>query len=138
MLFYPMQIFSKGLEIPCLRTAVKAGSPSSTDNIWSQEIDLNEQIIQNREATFLARVVGSSMESTLFDGDILVVDRSLDSTHGDIVVAIVEGEFTVKRLIIHEDSMMLYADNPIYPPIVLQEGMNFWVWGVVTHAIRKT
>lgn len=85
----------------------------------------------------MARVEGDSMMDTLYDGDLLVIDRSLQAKHDDIVVAILDGEFTIKRLLKEGGRVILFPDNTIYPAIELNKEMNFLVWGVVTYSIKQ-
>lgn len=136
MIFLPIKLFKK-LKVPLYLSVLKAGFPSPADDFLDKEIDLNDYLIQNKDATFLARVEGDSMEDTLFNGDILVIDRSLQPSNNDVIVAILDGEFTVKRYLTQKGKIILHADNPTYPPIALHEGIVFRVWGVVTHSIRN-
>lgn len=99
-----------------------------------QALDLNAHLVRHPAATFFVRVSGNSMEGAhIFSGDILVVDRALEATHGKIVVAIVDGEFTVKRLVKRKGKILLVAENEAYPPIT----SRFEVWGVVTYVIHE-
>lgn len=121
-------------ETPLVLSSVSAGFTSPAEDTVDQALDLNAHLVKHPAATFFIRVNGSSMEgANIFSGDILVVDRSLEAANGKIVVAIVEGEFTVKRLIKRKGKIQLVAENPAYPPI---EGA-FEVWGVVTYIIHS-
>lgn len=119
-------------------SSVKAGFPSPADDYLEQQLDLNEHLIQHPAATFFVRVDGESMKGAgIHRGDILIVDRSLETTSGRIVIAVINGEFTVKRLRIENGSIQLEADNPHYPPIRIQNDWDFQVWGVVTYIIHQ-
>ncbi|MFI5334352.1 MAG: LexA family protein [Chlamydiales bacterium] len=120
-------------EIPLASSSVSAGFTSPAEDTVDQTLDLNAHLVRHPAATFFVRVSGNSMEgANIFSGDILVVDRSLQATSGKIVVAIVENEFTVKRLVKSKGKTLLVAENPAYPPIE----NNFEVWGVVTYIIH--
>jgi DNA polymerase V len=117
---------------------VRAGFPSPAADHSHKRIDLNDHLVRNREATFLFRVRGDSMTGAgIYDGDTLVIDRSLDARHHHIVLAVVNQEFTVKRLYRRGGVVKLLAENPIYPPRLIKEEDDFIVWGVVTHNIHK-
>lgn len=118
--------------------ALSAGFPSPADDHASRRIDLNKVLIQHPQATFLMRVRGASMrEAGIDEGDTLIVDRALKAAHGRVVVAVVDGDFTVKRLWKRGDNVKLQAANPAYPDIVPREGQTVEVWGVVTHVIKS-
>lgn len=126
------------LKIPCFSSHVPAGFPSPADDYLDSPIDLNEEIIKNSAATFFVKSCGDSMKGAgIFDGDLIVIDRSITATHGMIILAIVDGEFTIKRLSKRINGIFLLPENPNYRPIAIKEGMDFEVWGVVTHTIHK-
>ena len=117
---------------------VPAGFPSPAADHTRKTLDLNEHLIRNREATFIFRVKGDSMIGIgIYDGDELIVDRSIDPKHGNIVLAVLNNEFTVKRLHRRGGVIKLIAENPIYPPIVVREGEELVIWGVVTRNLHK-
>ncbi len=123
---------------PLLLSRVPAGFPSPAEDYVEGALDLNEHLIAHREATFFVRVKGQSMTGAgIQDGDLLVVDRALEAGHGDIVVAVVDGELTVKRLWRRGARVRLLAENPAYAPIDLKDGQELAVWGVVTNIIRS-
>jgi len=124
------------LALPLYLCRVPAGFPSPASDYVEQEIDLGE-LVRNRLATFCARVEGDSMEATLRDGDLLVVDRSLEPRHGDVIVACVEGDLTVKRLLTEGGRYFLSADNPAYPRLELDGDCDSVIWGVVTYSVRR-
>jgi DNA polymerase V len=121
---------------PLMLDGVRAGFPSPAADYIERRIDLNEELITNPTATFFMRVKGDSMEGAgIRDGATLVVDRSLEARDGDTVVAVVEGDLTVKRLRRERDGCWLEAANPAYRPIKLGAEDN--VWGVVTAVINQ-
>ena len=126
------------LPLPLYTTSVQAGFPSPAEDYLDKTLDLNELLISHPAATFFVRVAGDSMKNAgIFSGDTLVVDRSLQPSDNRIVVAILNGEFTVKRLKIHPDGISLLPENPAYPILEVKEGCDFQVWGVVTYVIHK-
>jgi DNA polymerase V len=126
------------LRLPLFLTPVKAGFPSPADDFMERALDLNEHLIQHPAATFFVRVDGDSMTGAgMTRGDILIVDRSLEARDGCIVIAVINGEFTVKRLRMDNGGIQLEADHPRYPPIRIQKEWDFQIWGVVTYTIHK-
>jgi DNA polymerase V len=126
------------LELPLYSTPVRAGFPSPADDHLDKKIDLNEYMIQNPSSTFFVRVQGDSMQDcNINDGDLLVVDKALEPHNGDIIVGIVNGEFTVKCLSKKGKQVFLQPANARYAPIEITEGMDFMVWGVVIYTIHK-
>jgi DNA polymerase V len=125
------------LKRPLYLSRVAAGFPSPADDHVEKHLDLNEHLIKHKDATFFVRVQGDSMIGAgIFDNDMLVVDRALKADVGRIVIAAVNGELTVKRLMRKDDKVWLVAENPAYAPIEMKEGMEFVIWGVVTNAIH--
>lgn len=123
---------------PLFLSRVPAGFPSPADDYVEGALDLNEHLIAHREATFFVRVKGHSMTGAgIRDGDLLVVDRSLEPASGDIVVAVVDGELTVKRLWRRAGRVRLLAEHPGFAPIEFREGQELTVWGVVTSVIHR-
>ena len=117
---------------------VPAGFPSPAADHTQERIDLNKQLIRNKEATYIFRVKGGSMTGAgIYEGDALLVDRSMDPKHNNIVIAQLNNEFTVKRLYRRGGVVKLIAENPIYPPRLIKEEDDFIVWGVVTNNIHK-
>lgn len=116
---------------------VCAGFPSPADDFAAKRIDLTEQLIQHPQATYLLKASGLSMvDAGIGDGDMLVVDKAIASRHGHIVVAVVDGEFTVKTLYKRGGRIKLLPANPTFPAIVPREGQTIEVWGVVRHCIK--
>ena len=129
---------SQDLELPLFDTKVQAGFPSPAEDHLEQRLDLNSLVIENPSATFFVRVAGESMKDIgITDGDILVVDRSIESWENRIVVAVIDSEFTIKRFTSRNETVILEAENPDYPPIRITEEMDFFVWGVVCWTLKK-
>ena len=102
------------------------------------KLDLNEYLVRNQPATFLVKVQGTSMENAgILDGDILVVDRSLEPSSGKIVIGVIDGEFTVKRIEIRAGRLFLLPENDSFKPMEITPDMDFKIWGIVTFAIHK-
>lgn len=117
---------------------VQAGFPSPAEDFAAKRIDLNSEIIVHPQATFLMRAAGPSMvEFGIGDRDLLVVDRAIRPRHGLIVVAVIDGEFTVKQLYSRAGRVKLRAGNPTYPDIVPHDAQELVIWGVVTNVIKQ-
>lgn len=126
----------KGKKVPAY-LGVAAGFPSPADDFLEDKLDLNEKLIRHPAATFFVRVAGNSMiKAGIHSGDLLIVDRSLEPKHGNIVVAIIEGEFTVKRISKKGEQIYLMPENPRFKPIQITNDSNFQVWGIVTNVIH--
>lgn len=120
-----------------VKTANATGFGAAADDYAERGIDLNEQLIRNKPATFFFRMKGDAMrEAGIFDGDILIVDRSLKLQNGKVIVAILNGELLVRRFHKNFSSAFLIAENSRYKNINLAEFTNFSVWGVVVYAIH--
>lgn len=116
---------------------VQCGFPSPAEDVAMERVDLNKVLIKHPQATFLMRVRGDSMrEAGIDDGDVVLVDRAIKASHGHVVVAVVDGEFTVKRLWQRGRNVKLQPANPTYPDILPRDGQTLEVWGVVTNAIK--
>lgn len=123
---------------PLLLSRVAAGFPSPAEDYVEGSLDLNEHLIRHPEATFFVRVQGHSMSGAgIFEGDLLVVDRAVTAASGDIVIAVVDGELTVKRLWQRGASVRLLPENPAFAAIELHDGQELTVWGVVTGVVRR-
>ena len=124
--------------LPLASYAVRAGFPSPAEDFLVQRIDLLRELVKHPQATFLVRVAGDSMrELGIFDGDTLVVDKAIKERHGHIVIAVVDGEFTCKKLHSLRGRVRLQAGNPTFPDIVPREGQTIEIWGVVTTSIKQ-
>jgi DNA polymerase V len=117
--------------------AVKAGFPSPASDFLRETIDLNKYVTAHPDATYYARVDGSSMSNEFEDGDLLVIDRSIPYADGRVVVCFVDGEFTVKRVKIQKDKCLLIPTNTDFPVLEIKEGQELQIWGVVSHVIKK-
>ncbi|WP_159123067.1 LexA family protein [Acinetobacter variabilis] len=125
------------MHIPLASEKVAAGFPSPAQDYVDKTLDMNEHLIQNEAATFIVKVASLSMRDAGIDiDDELVVDRSIEAKHEDIVIALIDNEFTVKRLMIEADSRWLKAENPDFSDIHLQDGQEMVIWGVVTFVIK--
>lgn len=123
---------------PLFSHSIPAGFPSPADDYVSEALDLNEHLIAHKEATFFLRAKGHSMTGAgIQDGDLLIVDRSLTPAHRSVVIAVVDGEFTVKRLYKRGSKVRLLAENPEFAPIDFNEGQELQIWGVVTSVIHR-
>jgi len=130
-------IQNKFYRLPFYQTSISAGFPSPADDDLEDTLDLNEMLIKHPSATFFLRVSGNSMiNAGIHPNDILIVDRSLEPTSGRIVIASVNGELTVKRLIKENNRVWLVAENENYPSIHITEAVDFRVWGVVINVIH--
>ena len=117
---------------------ISAGFPSPAEDFTDLSISLDKHLIQNPASTFMAYANGDSMvRGGIHHGDILIIDRSLDARDGDIVIALLHGEFTVKQISINKGIFFLVPQNPKYSPVKIRSEMEFEVWGVVTSSIRK-
>ena len=125
--------------VPYILSRISAGFPSPADDYIENNLSISELLIKNQLSTFLMKASGESMiEAGINDGDVLVVDRSLEARSRDIVIAIFEGNLTVKRLIIKVDgSAILKSENPLYKNILISEYTELEIWGVVTSAIHQ-
>lgn len=122
-------------EVP---TANATGFGAAADDYMERGIDLNEQLIRNKPATFFFRMNSDAMtDAGIFSGDVLIVDRSIKAVNGKIIVAILNGELLVRRLQIHIKGITLVAENKKYGSIQVDEFSNYAAWGVVIHSIRN-
>ena len=126
------------LKIPLFESGVSAGFPSPADDYMDLPIDLNEFLIKHPAATFYVRVKGNSMEGAgIRNGDLLIVDRAEEPRNKSIVLGVINGEFTVKRIKKKGSDLYLMPDNPEFKPIKIDNNMDFQVWGVVTYVVHK-
>lgn len=128
-------LFHEG--IPLYLTPIAAGFPSPAEDYVEKRLDLQEYLIRNPLSTFFLRARGDSMQGAgIYDGDLLIVDRSQEASHNRVVIAAVEGELTVKRLIRRGGRVLLAPENPDYPEIDITEREYVHIWGVVVHAVH--
>jgi DNA polymerase V len=126
------------LRLPLVSATVEAGFPSPADDHLERALDLNEELVRNPAATFFVRVKGESMrDAGIRSGDILVVDRSVSPADRQIVVAMIDGEFTVKRFRKQNGRITLEAENPSFSPIDVGEDQELTIWGAVTYVIHQ-
>ena len=124
--------------VPFVLSRLHAGFPSPADDYAESMLDLNALVIEHPEATFYVRVSGDSMhDAGIHTGDILVVDRAITPADRAIIVALIDGEFTVKRLSLQDDQITLLPANPRYQPLPIRNTMDFQVWGVATYCLHK-
>lgn len=123
---------------PLYLERISAGFPSPADDYIETALDLNTYLVRNPAATFMVKVSGDSMTGAgINDGDILVVDRSAEPAHGRIVVAVLDGELTVKRLVRKDGLIRLAPENPRYKPITVAAEQDLHIWGVVSGVVRR-
>ncbi|CAN1211969.1 translesion error-prone DNA polymerase V autoproteolytic subunit [Tumidithrix helvetica PCC 7403] len=123
--------------LPLYMNPVSAGSPAFTEDYVEGKLDLNRHLVRHPTATFIVRVTGDSMiDAGIHPGDMLIVDRSLEAADGKVVIAVVDGELTVKRISIDANRLFLLPHNTNYQPLKILPEMDFFVWGVVTNVIH--
>ncbi|WP_417853812.1 LexA family protein [Xanthomarina gelatinilytica] len=129
---------SSELELPYVVNGISAGFPSPADDFLDINIDLNKHLIKNPSTTFYGRVKGDSMKDAgIHDGDLLIIDKSLEPTNNKIAVCFIDGEFTVKRISIEKDVVWLIAENKNYEPIKVTKDNDLVIWGIVTTVIKQ-
>jgi DNA polymerase V len=126
------------LELPYIEGGISAGFPSPALDFIDLSIDLNKHLIKHPSATFYGRVKGLSLKNAgITDGDLLIIDKSLEPVNGKIAVCYIDGEFTAKRIQISKDEILLIPENEDYKPIKITEENDFIIWGIVTHVIKS-
>ena len=129
---------TKKFKIPLLTDSVSAGFPSPADDHIEENIDLNEHLISNPFSTFFLRVKGDSMiNAGIKDKDLIIVDKSLIAKPGNIIIAMIDGEFTMKRLSIKNNELYLKAENHNYPDFRFKNHIDVQIWGVVIYSIHS-
>lgn len=129
---------SSSLPLQFADEGIKAGFPSPAQDYLEQAIDLNKELIRHPASTFYGRVVGNSMrDEGIEEGDILIIDKSLELIDDDLAVCFIDGEFTVKRVRLEADAAWLVPSNSDYPLIKVTKDNDFMVWGIVTYTIKK-
>jgi DNA polymerase V len=130
--------YSTTTELPYIDAGISAGFPSPADDFIELTIDLNKEFIKNRDSTFFAKVKGHSMKNAgINDGDLLIIDKSLEPLNNKIAVCQIDGEFTVKRIKIEENIVWLIAENEEFKPIKVTPENDFMIWGIVTNSIKS-
>ena len=129
---------TKKFRIPLLNDSVSAGFPSPADDYTEENVDLNEHLISNPFSTFFLRVKGDTMiNAGIKDKDLIIVDKSLTARPGNIIIAMIDGEFTIKRLSIKNDELYLKAENNNYPDFRFKNHIDVQIWGVVIYSIHS-
>jgi DNA polymerase V len=129
---------SRLIRLPLFQARISAGFPSPAEDYIDKKLDLNDYLIRHPSATFFVRVEGCSMQDAgINDGDLLIVDRAAESSDKRIVIAVINGEMTVKRIKKIKDKMYLLPENDNFRPMEISEDADFQVWGVVTHVIHS-
>lgn len=135
--FYSISTETK-LELPLVGEAIRAGFPSPAEDFLDVSIDLNKELIKHPASTFFGRVSGDSMRDIgIDDGDLLVIDKSIEPSDGKIAVCFIDGEFTLKRIKTDKDCIWLMPANEKYKPIKVTKDSDFVVWGIVIHVIKS-
>lgn len=134
----PVALSQVGIPAWTIPATVQCGFPSPAEDHAQQRLDLNTLLIHQPDATFFMRVRGHSMrDAGIEDGDFVVIDRSVQPKHGHVIVAVVDGEFTIKRLYSKRGTVRLIAANPTFPNIEFKDGQELTVWGVVTWTLKQ-
>lgn len=130
--------FENMQELPFISSGIKAGFPSPAADFDGSKISLDNVLVKNREATFYAKASGNSMIGAgIDDGDILVIDKSLEPQNNKVAVCFIDGEFTIKRIKIEKDCVYLMPENKNYQPIKVTEENELIIWGIVTYVIKS-
>lgn len=131
-------ITETSLALPVVSEGISAGFPSPALDFVDLTIDLNKHLVKHPSATFYGRVKGMSMKNAgISDGDLLVIDKSLEPSNGKIAVCYIDGEFTLKRIKISKKEVWLVPENDDFKPTKITEENNFLIWGIVTHVIKN-
>ena len=129
---------SQFIERPIVNEDIAAGFPSPAEDFKEVRISLDKELVKNEDATFYARVRGNSMiDANIEDGDLLVIDRSIETRNGKIAVWMIDGEFTIKRLKVEKDCVYLMPESKNYKPIKVTEVNELIIWGIVTYVVKK-
>jgi DNA polymerase V len=130
--------FENTNELPFISGGIKAGFPSPAADFDESKISLDNVLVKNREATFYAKASGTSMIGAgIDDGDILVIDKSLEPQNNKIAVCFIDGEFTIKRIKIEKDCVYLMPENKNYQPIKVTDENELVIWGIITYVIKS-
>lgn len=127
----------RSIVLPYVDQGISCGFPSPAEGL-EEEFDLNQHIVKNKDTTFFAKIRGDSMQGVgMEEGDIVVIDKSLEPTDNKIAVCFLDGEFTIKRIRILQSKLYLVAENEKYAPIEVTADNDFVIWGIVTNIIKK-
>ena len=137
-----LQIYASDLEtklnLPLIEGGISAGFPSPAQDYIDLKIDLNKELVTNPLNTFYGRVSGTSMcDAGIKDGDILIIDKSIEPKDGDIVICFIDGEFLLKYIKIELNAIYLVPANKNFKPIKVTDENNFYIWGIVTYSIHN-
>ena len=125
-------------KIPLFEGSVSAGFPSPAEDYSDMDLDLHDHLVQNPSSTFCVKAIEESMKDAgIQSGDIMIIDRSLEPKNRSIVLAVIDNEFTVKRVNMNDNELYLVPENDSFTPIKITEEMDFQIWGVVTFIIHK-
>lgn len=134
----PVSLSASPFQLPLADCSARPGLPSPAEDFSSKRLDISDLLVEHPQATFILRATGPSMQDYgIDDGDLIVVDRALRAQHASIVVAVVDGEFTVKALHEVNGAFKLKAGNATYPDIVPEDGQSLEIWGVVKSCIKR-
>ena len=134
----PVPLTQAALRLPELMGSVQAGFPSPAEDLGGEAIDLTKILITHPQATYIIRARGQSMVGAgIFDKDLLIVNKALKPRHQDVVVAVIDGEYTIKYLYQRAGRIKLKAANPTYPDIIPKDGQTIEIWGVVTSCTKQ-
>jgi DNA polymerase V len=126
------------LEMPYISSGIKAGFPSPAADFDGTRVSIDQIVVKNALATFYAKANGNSMTGAgIDDGDILVIDKSIEPQDGKIAVCFIDGEFTIKRIKVQENSLLLLPENKLFEPIEITQENDFIIWGIVTFVVKK-
>lgn len=130
--------YSTSMELPYVDAGIRAGFPSPADDFIELSIDLNKHLIKHKDTTFFATVKGHSMKNAgIYDGDLLIIDKSLEPQNDKIAICQIDGAFTVKRIKIEQNVVWLIAENEDFKPIKVTPENELIIWGIVTASIKK-
>ncbi len=130
--------FESKIELPYIASGIKAGFPSPAADFDESKISLDNVLVKNREATFYAKASGTSMIGAgIDDGDILVIDRSIEPQNNKVAVCFIDGEFTIKRIQVEKNCVYLMPENPKFNPIKVTDENELIIWGIVTYVIKS-
>jgi len=136
--FAPLPVSMAPVWVQAARVSVPAGFPSPAEDHQVDRIELMSQLVKHPQATFYVRIQGDSMrDAGILDGSVVLVDKAIKPRHGQIVIAVVDGDFTCKRLYQRGGTMRLKPENPAYPDIVPKDGQTVEIWGVVVATIHQ-
>ncbi len=135
--FYGLDDAALG-DIPLFEGSVPAGIPSPADDYMDLDLNLHDHLVQNPASTFCVKAIGESMKDAgILSGDVMLVDRAIEPMNRSIVLAVIDNEFTVKRVNVSDKKLYLMPENENFTPIEITKEMDFKVWGVVTYVIHK-